>query len=157
MDGNHSLERCAQATGATLHAVFDELVEQRVLLEGIVLKTNMVVAGAQSSKQADVGTVAAATIRLLRETVPAAVPGIAFLSGGQSPELATAHLAAMVALGPHPWEITFSFGRALVDPALRAWHGDADLVTAGQDALAARARANSDARLISATFEGSAG
>jgi fructose-bisphosphate aldolase, class I len=158
MDGNHSLERSAQATRATLHAVFDELVEQRVLLEGIVLKTSMVVAGAQSSKQADVGTVAAATIRLLRETVPAAVPGIAFLSGGQSPELATAHLATMVALGPHPWEITFSFGRALVDPALRAWHGDADLVSAGQDALADRARANSDARLNSATFEeGSAG
>ncbi len=147
MDGNHSLERSAQATGATLYAVFDELVEQGVLLEEIVLKPNMVVTGAQSSQQADVETVAAATIRLLRQTIPAAVPGIAFLSGGQGPELATAHLAAMVALGPHPWEITFSFGRALVDPALHAWRGDADRVSAGQEALAARARANSEARL----------
>ena len=157
MDGNHSLERSAQTTGTTLHAVFDELVEQGVLLEEIVLKTNMVVTGAQSSQQADVETVAAATIRLLRQTVPAAVPGIAFLSGGQSPELATAHLAAMVALGPHPWEITFSFGRALVDPALHAWHGDAARVSAGHEALAARARANSEARSTSATFEASAG
>jgi fructose-bisphosphate aldolase class I len=146
MDGNHSLERSGQATGAALHAVFHQLVEQGVVLEEIVLKPNMVVSGAQSLQQADVGAVAAATIRLLRETVPAAVPGIAFLSGGQSPELATAHLAAMVALGPHPWQITFSFGRALVDPALHAWHGDADRVVAGHEALAARARANSEAR-----------
>jgi fructose-bisphosphate aldolase, class I len=146
MDGNHSLEQSGQATGAALHAVFHHLVEQGVVLEEIVLKTNMVVSGAESLHQADIGTVAAATIRLLRETVPAAVPGIAFLSGGQSPELATAHLAAMLALGPHPWQITFSFGRALVDPALHAWHGDADRVVAGQEALAARARANSEAR-----------
>jgi fructose-bisphosphate aldolase, class I len=155
MDGNHSLERTAQATGATLHAVFDGLVEQGVRLEEIILKTNMVVAGAQSSQQADTEAVAIATIRLLRQAVPPAVPGIAFLSGGQSPQLATAHLAAMIALGPHPWEVTFSFGRALVDPALQAWRGDADRVSAGQEALAARARANSEARLNPATFEAS--
>jgi len=157
MDGDHSLERTAQATGRTLRAVFGALVEQGVSLEEMILKTNMVVSGAQSAQQADVETVAAATVRLLRQTVPAAVPGIAFLSGGQSPELATAHLAAMVALGPQPWEITFSFGRALVDPALQAWRGEAGQVRAGQEALAARARANSEARLTSAAFGASAG
>lgn len=147
MDGGHSLEQCEEATVATLRAVFTELVEQGVLLDAIVLKPNMIVAGSDSPRQAGVERVAAATIGALRRTVPAAVPGIAFLSGGQSPEVATAHLAAMIALGPHPWEVTFSFGRALVDPALHAWRGRADQVGAGQEALAARARANSEARV----------
>jgi len=126
--------------------LFGELVAQGACLEGMVLKPNMVVPGNEAPQQATVETVAAATIGLLRRTVPAAVPGIAFLSGGQGPELATAHLAAMVALGPHPWEVTFSFGRALVGPALEAWHGDPGRVSAGHEALAARSRANSEAR-----------
>jgi fructose-bisphosphate aldolase class I len=157
MEGKHCMERCAEVTEATLRAVFRELIEQGVLLEGIVLKPNMIVAGIESSQQAGVETVAAATIGVLRRTVPAAVPGIAFLSGGQSPELATAHLAAMVAMGPHPWELTFSFGRALVDPALHAWRGDPDRVVAGQEALAARSRANSEARRTQAALEARAG
>jgi fructose-bisphosphate aldolase class I len=146
MDGRHSLEQCEVATEVTLRAVFGELVDQGVCLEGMVLKPNMVVPGSEAPQQATVETVAAVTIGLLRRTVPAAVPGIAFLSGGQGPELATAHLAAMVALGPHPWEVTFSFGRALVEPALMAWHGDPQRLSAGQEALAARACANSEAR-----------
>jgi fructose-bisphosphate aldolase, class I len=146
MEGRHSIERCEEATEATLHAVFRDLAEQGVSLEGIVLKPNMVVPGNDSAQQAGIETVAATTIGVMRRTVPAAVPGIAFLSGGQGPELATAHLASMVALGPHPWELTFSFGRALVDPALEAWRGSPDRVGAGQEALAARARANSEAR-----------
>jgi fructose-bisphosphate aldolase class I len=147
MEGSHTLEQCEEATIAVLRAVFEQLVEQGVRLDGIVLKPNMVVPGSECPRQASVKMVAAATIGVLRRTVPAAVPGIAFLSGGQGPELATAHLAAMVALGPHPWEVTFSFGRALVDPALQAWRGRADQVRVGQEALAARARANSEARL----------
>jgi fructose-bisphosphate aldolase, class I len=146
MVGAHSLEQCEEATSAALRAVFGELVEQGVVIGGIVLKPNMIVAGSESSRQAEVGMVASTTIGVLRRTVPAAVPGVAFLSGGQSPELATANLAAMVASGPHPWELTFSFGRALVDPALEAWRGDAGRVGAGQEALAARSRANSEAR-----------
>jgi fructose-bisphosphate aldolase class I len=157
MEGKHSMERCEEVTEAALRAVFSELVEQEVLLDGIVLKPSMIVAGAESSQQAGVQTVAAATIGVLRRTVPAAVPGIAFLSGGQGPELATGHLAAMVAMGPHPWELTFSFGRALVDPALNAWRGQADRVGAGQEALAARSRANSEARRTRAALEARAG
>jgi fructose-bisphosphate aldolase class I len=157
MEGKHSMERCEEVTEATLRVVFRELVEQEVLLDGLVLKPNMIVAGAESSQQAEVQTVAAATIGVLRRTVPAAVPGIAFLSGGQGPELATAHLAAMVATGPHPWELTFSFGRALVDPALNAWHGRPNRVGAGQEALAARSRANSEARRIQPALEARAG
>lgn len=146
MDGEHSLQRCQEVTEATLHAVFDALVDLGVELEGIVLKPNMVLPGAQAPRQASVEEVAAATVATMRRCVPAAVPGIAFLSGGQGPETATAHLEAMNALGPHPWELTFSFGRALVDPALRAWAGDPDRVAAGQAALAERARANAEAR-----------
>lgn len=157
MEGNHSLERCQEVTEATLRRVFADLVEQGVVLDGIVLKPNMVVAGEECTRQAGVEMVAGSTITLLRRTVPPAVPGIAFLSGGQSPQLATAHLAAMVALGPHPWEVTFSFGRALVDPALNAWRGNASQVGAGQEALAARARANSEARRTRLALEASAG
>ncbi len=144
MDGDHSLERCAEVTETTLRMVFAALAEQGVQLEGIVLKPNMVVAGKDAPHQADVVEVAEATLACLRRTVPAAVPGIAFLSGGQSAEVATAHLQAMAAAGPHPWELTFSFGRALQDPALVAW-GGAD-AGAGQGALAQRARCNGAAR-----------
>lgn len=146
MEGDHTLERCREVTEATLGAVFDELVEQGVELERMVLKPNMVLPGLQCPRQASVEEVAQATVAAMRRCVPAAVPGIAFLSGGQGPELATAHLRAMNALGPHPWELTFSFGRALVDPALKAWGGDAARVEAGQRALAERARANAEAR-----------
>jgi fructose-bisphosphate aldolase, class I len=144
MDGDHPLERCAAATEATLRAVFAALGEQDVELEAIVLKPNMVVAGKEAPRQAGVEEVAEGTLACLRRTVPAAVPGVAFLSGGQSAELATAHLQAMAAAGPHPWELTFSYGRALQDPALAAWGGaDAE---AGQTALAQRARCNGAAR-----------
>jgi fructose-bisphosphate aldolase class I len=144
MDGDHSLERCAEVTEATLRATFAALAEQGVELEGIVLKPNMVVAGKEAPRQREVAEVAEATLACLRRTVPAAVPGIAFLSGGQSAEVATAHLQAMAAAGPHPWELTFSYGRALQDPAIVAWGGaDAE---AGQAALAERARCNGAAR-----------
>jgi fructose-bisphosphate aldolase class I len=146
MDGDHSLERCEEATEATLRSVFAQLAEQGVCLDGMVLKPNMIVAGNERSRGAGVVRVAAATVEVLRRTVPAAVPGIAFLSGGQGADLATVHLGVMTALGPHPWELTFSFGRALVDPALKAWRGDPERVGAGQNALAERARANSEAR-----------
>ncbi len=144
MEGDHPLERCAEVTEATLRAVFAALADQGVELEEIVLKPNMVVAGKEAPRQAAVTEVAEATLACLHRTVPSAVPGIAFLSGGQSAEVATAHLQAMAAAGPNPWELTFSFGRALQDPALVAWGGkDAD---AGQAALAQRARCNGAAR-----------
>lgn len=144
MDGDHPLERCAEVTEATLRRTFAALADQGVELEGIVLKPNMVVAGKEAPRQPGVTEVAQATLACLRRTVPAAVPGVAFLSGGQSAELATAHLQALAAAGPHPWEITFSYGRALQDPALVAWAGaDTD---AGQAALARRARCNGAAR-----------
>jgi fructose-bisphosphate aldolase class I len=144
MDGDHPLERCAEVTEATLRTVFAALADQGVELEGIVLKPNMVVAGKEAPRQAGVEEVAEATLACLRRTVPAAVPGVAFLSGGQSAEMATAHLQALAAAGPHPWELTFSYGRALQDPALAAW-GGAD-TGAGQAALAQRARCNGAAR-----------
>jgi fructose-bisphosphate aldolase, class I len=145
MDGDHSIDRCASVTDLTLQIVFGELREQGVLLEGIVLKPNMVVPGANCLEQVSAEAVASATLQVLRRTVPAAVPGIAFLSGGQSAEVATAHLAALNAVGTHPWQLTFSFGRALVDPALQAWRGNPECVPAGQHALATRARANAEA------------
>lgn len=146
MDGDHDLERCRQATETTLRAVFSSLAEQEVSFDGIILKPNMITTGNRCPQQASIESVSRATISVLRNTVPAAIPGIAFLSGGQPPEQATAHLRAMVALGPHPWELTFSFGRALVDLPLRAWLGDRSRVAAGHEALAAGALANADAR-----------
>lgn len=146
MDGGHSIERCAEVTETVLHTFFDQLAQQGVLLEGMVLKPNMVLPGKDAPRQASVEEVAEATVTVLRRGVPAAVPGIAFLSGGQGEELATAHLAAMNRLGPLPWELSFSFGRALVDPALNAWRGNAAQSGAGQDALAGRASANAMAR-----------
>ena len=146
MDGDHTIGRCAEVTERVQHAVFAELVAQGVALEGIVLKPNMVVSGAAAVPQATVDEVADATLRVLRRTVPAAVPGIAFLSGGQSPELATAHLQALAARGPHPWQLTFSYARALQDPALAAWSRDGARPDVAREALLGRVRANGLAR-----------
>ncbi|MBD1553546.1 class I fructose-bisphosphate aldolase [Pseudomonas typographi] len=142
MDGDHSLARCAEVTERTLHAVFAELTAQGVLLEGMLLKPNMVTSGADSSEQAGVEAVAEATLAALLRCVPAAVPGIAFLSGGQTPELASAHLNAMHQGRPLPWALTFSYGRALQQPALTAWNGEPANVEAAQQALSQRAAYN---------------
>jgi fructose-bisphosphate aldolase class I len=147
MEGDHTLERCFEATEATLRAVFEALRAQRVRLEGMLLKPNMVVPGQDCARQASVTDVAAATVACLRRTVPAAVPGVVFLSGGQSDERATAHLNAMNAPGaPHPWALSFSYGRALQAAPLRAWGGDPARVARGQEAFHRRARLTSAAR-----------
>ena len=148
MDGRHGLERAFEVTEATLVRVFAALREQRVLLENLLLKPNMVVPGADSDRQASVREVADATVRCLRRTVPAAVPGIVFLSGGQGPQTATAHLNAMNAgRVVHPWPLSFSFARALQSPALEAWRGDPRNVEAGQRAFLHRARCTAAASL----------
>jgi fructose-bisphosphate aldolase class I len=146
MDGDHAIERCAEVTVATLGEVFDALREHRVALEGMLLKPNMVLSGKSCPQQAGVEEVAEATVRCLRRAVPAAVPGIVFLSGGQTPEVATAHLNAMNALGQHPWQLSFSYGRALQDEALKAWGGQAAGVSAGQKAFLRRSRCVGAAR-----------
>ncbi|MSP11340.1 MAG: fructose-bisphosphate aldolase class I [Chloroflexi bacterium] len=146
MDGNHTLERCAAVTEDTLHIVFSYLKKHKVILEGMLLKPNMVVSGKDCLQQASVAEVAAATVRTLRRVVPAAVPGIVFLSGGQGPEEATEHLNAMNALGYHPWELSFSYGRALQEPVLEAWRGQADKVQAAQQSFFHRAKLNGAAR-----------
>ncbi len=146
MDGGHDIGRCEETTTAVLKSVFSELHEARVALEGMLLKPNMVVAGKDSPKQASAQEVAEATIRCLRRTVPSAVPGIVFLSGGQSPELATEHLNAMNAMGVHPWEVSFSFARALQEPPLKIWKGSPASVQAAQKQFYHRARCNSAAR-----------
>jgi fructose-bisphosphate aldolase class I len=147
MDGDHTIERCVEVTEATLHTVFAALDRQRVSPEGMLLKPNMVLSGKSCPRQAGVQEVAEATIRSLRRTVPAAVPGIVFLSGGQSDELATAHLNAMNAMAEtHPWQLSFSYGRALQAAAQKAWKGDAGRIAAGQKAFQHRARLNSLAR-----------
>lgn len=138
MEGDHTIDRCYRETSAALQCVFSELDLHRVILEGIVLKPNMVLPGAQSPDQVSVEAVADATLSCLKEHVPAAVPGIAFLSGGQSPERSTAHLNAMNVKGGAPWRLTFSFGRGLQDPALKAWGGKASNAEAAQLALAHR-------------------
>ena len=146
MDGAHSIQRHMEVTTAALQSVFRALVEHRVVLEGMLLKPNMVLSGTTCSQQADVSTVADATLRCLRENVPAAVPGIVFLSGGQGDIDATAHLNAMNVLNQVPWQLSFSFGRALQAPALSQWAGKAANVPAAQRALLHRARCNSAAR-----------
>ncbi|MDA0747157.1 MAG: fructose-bisphosphate aldolase class I [bacterium] len=146
MEGEHTIERCEQVTETTLRCVFDELLTMRVHLEGIVLKPSMVLAGTDCPVQAGVEEVAEATVRCFQRTVPSAVPGIAFLSGGQSPELSTAHLSAMNALGDHPWELSFSYGRALQDPARAAWKGKVGNVAAAQNVFYHRASCNGAAR-----------
>lgn len=142
MDGANSIERCEEVTDAVLDTVFAELKQQGVLLEGMLLKPNMVIAGKSCPQQAGVAQVAEATLRCLNRRVPAAVPGIVFLSGGQSDELATAHLDAMNKRGPQPWKLSFSYGRALQAPALAAWRGENDNIPAAQQAYYKRARNN---------------
>jgi fructose-bisphosphate aldolase class I len=144
MDGDHTIERCAEVTRAALEHLLAELDEAGVDLAGIVLKPNMVVPGTTSGQQASPEEVAEATVTTLRAVLPETLAGVAFLSGGQSPEVATENLAAMQK-HETPWPLTFSFGRALVDPALKAWHGDSALISAGQQALAGRVQPNSAA------------
>jgi fructose-bisphosphate aldolase class I len=144
MDGDHTIERCAEVTRAALEYLLAELDEAGVDLAGTVLKPNMVVPGTTSGQQASPEEVAEATVTTLRAVLPETLAGVAFLSGGQSPEVATANLAAMQK-HETPWPLTFSFGRALVDPALKAWHGDSALISAGQQALAGRVQPNSAA------------
>ncbi|MGH3836002.1 MAG: class I fructose-bisphosphate aldolase [Pseudonocardiaceae bacterium] len=150
MDGDHTIDRCADATTATLKLLLFELEDAGVDLAGTVLKPNMVVPGSTSGQQASPEEVAERTVATLLAVLPETLAGVAFLSGGQSPEVATANLAAMQQ-HTTPWPLTFSFGRALVDPALKAWHGDPALVAEGQQALADRVRPNSAAvALVSA-------
>lgn len=146
MDGDHSLEAAEEATVRTLREVFDELAKQRVELESMVLKPNMVVAGKDHPQQPSSADVAEATVRALKRTVPSAVPGIAFLSGGQSDEDATVNLNAINQLGPLPWQVTFSFGRGLLAPALHEWVGRAEKFDSAQQVLAHRAKLNGAAR-----------
>jgi fructose-bisphosphate aldolase, class I len=143
MDGEHDIDRCNEVTMRVLNKTFQELRVQRVALEGMILKPNMVISGKKSAKQASVDEVAEKTIRLLKACVPAAVPGIAFLSGGQSDEDATAHLDAMNRIGGLPWPLTFSYGRALQAAPQKAWSGKAENTAAGQRAFTHRARMNS--------------
>jgi fructose-bisphosphate aldolase, class I len=146
MDGDHPIERCDVATRDTLDEVFAALRRHRVRLDGMLLKPNMVVSGSDSPTQAGVDQVAAATLACLRDGVPASVPGIVFLSGGQSDQAATAHLNAMNRLGGAPWQLSFSYGRALQAPALKAWKGDPANARAAQQAFLHRARLNGAAR-----------
>ncbi|WP_136660893.1 class I fructose-bisphosphate aldolase [Nitratireductor sp. XY-223] len=139
--GDHSIDRCYTVTEQVLRTVFAELYDARVALEGMVLKPNMVIDG-KNARNASVDEVAEKTVRCLKATVPAAVPGIAFLSGGQSDEEATAHLSAMNAGYDVPWQLTFSYGRALQAACLKAWGGKPENVAAGQRAFAHRARMN---------------
>jgi fructose-bisphosphate aldolase, class I len=140
MDGDHSIDRCAEVTERVLERVFDQLFEHRILLEGMVLKPNMVISGKKAANRAPPQTVAEATVRVLKRHVPPAVPGIAFLSGGQSPAEATLHLSLINQLGPLPWSITFSYGRALQDEALKAWGGAGANFAAGQKEFLRRAK-----------------
>jgi len=146
MDGDHSIDQSAKATGRVLQAVYTELHDQRVDLRGTLLKPNMVLTGYDAAERAPADAVSEATLEVLYRHVPAAVPGIVFLSGGQSDEDATAHLSAMNASGPHPWQLSFSYGRALQAPALKAWAGSSDNVEAAQRAYHHRAKMNSAAR-----------
>ena len=145
-DGTHTIEQSATATGRVLQAVYTELHDQRIDLYGTLLKPNMVLSGYDASDRAGADEVAEATLDVFLRHVPAAVPGIVFLSGGQSDEDATAHLNAMNARGPHPWQLSFSYGRALQAPALKAWGGKPENVEAAQRAYYHRAKMNSAAR-----------
>ncbi|MET0986677.1 MAG: class I fructose-bisphosphate aldolase [Steroidobacteraceae bacterium] len=146
MDGAHDIARCEEVTGTTLASVFKALHDHRVRLEGIVLKPNMVISGKKASSRASAQQVAEATVRCLRRHVPSAVPGIAFLSGGQSAAEASEHLSLMNKIGSLPWQLTFSYGRALQDEALKAWGGKPENVAAGQKAFVRRAKFNGLAR-----------
>jgi len=146
MDGTHTIERSYDVTAAVLEAVFRSLYDQRIELEGMLLKPNMVLPGYESPKQVADDEIAATTVRCFRHVVPAAVPGIVFLSGGQSDEEATSRLNAMNRMGPHPWELSFSYGRALQQAALKAWKGADANREAAQRAYYHRAKMNSLAR-----------
>ncbi len=146
MDGDHTLARCAEVTEVTLREVFAQLARQHVVLEATLLKPNMVLPGEGCPDQATDDEIAVATIDTMRRTVPAAVPGLVFLSGGQTDQQATSRLDAMNRRGPQPWELSFSFGRALQGPVLRAWGGDPGHRTTAQDALRHRAALNGAAR-----------
>ncbi len=146
MDGDHTIERCEEVTTITLEAVFAELFAAGVLLEGILLKPNMILSGKSCSEQAGVQEIAEATIRVLKRTVPSAVPGIVFLSGGQTPSQATENLSAMNAIGGFPWELSFSYGRALQEETLKAWVGKPENTAAAQKTFYRRAKLNSMAR-----------
>ena len=147
MDGAHDMDRCYQVSEFVVKETFEQLYEQRIALEGMVLKPNMVVPGKKSGQRASVEEVAERTVRLLKNCVPPAVPGIAFLSGGQSDEEATAHLDAMNRLGELPWHLTFSYGRALQAAPQKAWSGKSENVAAAQRAFIHRARMNGLAAL----------
>lgn len=142
MDGAHDIDTCYDVTKATLVKLYDELYAARVNLEGTILKPNMVISGKKAARKASAEEIAEKTIKLFRETVPAAVPGIAFLSGGQSDEEATANLNAINAIGPHPWKLTFSYGRALQAAPQKAWSGKVENLGAGQAAFTHRAYMN---------------
>lgn len=146
MDGDHTINRCEEITSEVLRAVFEALSDHRVVLEAILLKPNMITPGDKCLERASVEEIAAATIRCLRRYVPSAVPGIVFLSGGQSEIQATTHLNAINSLGKVPWELSFSFGRALQSSALKAWNGDPGQVSAAQKAFYHRAKCNGFAR-----------
>ena len=146
MDGDHTIERHFEVTETALKTVFHALFEHRVRLEAMLLKPNMVLSGDDCSQQASVTQVAEMTLRCMSRTVPVAVPGIVFLSGGQSDVLATQHLNALNQLGKAPWQLSFSFGRALQAPALKAWKGERENIAAAQQTLHHRARCNSAAR-----------
>ena len=145
-DGTHTLEQSSKATGRVLQALYTELHDQRIDYRGTLLKPNMVLSGYEASDRAGVDEVAEATLALFYKHVPASVPGIVFLSGGQTDEDATAHLNAMNARGPHPWQLSFSYGRALQAPALKAWGGKEENVEAAQRAYYHRAKMNGAAR-----------
>jgi len=147
MDGDHDIDRCYQVTEMVLKLQFEQLYYQRVALEGMVLKPNMVVPGKKSAKRASVEEVADKTLRVLKACVPASVPGIAFLSGGQSDEEATAHLDAMHRMGPLPWRVSFSYGRALQHAPQTTWSGKSENVAAAQRAFNHRAMMNGLAAL----------
>jgi fructose-bisphosphate aldolase class I len=143
MDGDHSIERCEEVTGEALDIVFQELQEHGVELEGIILKPNMVISGSKAANRASPSEVAEATIRCLKKHVPSSVPGIAFLSGGQTSEEATDHLSLMNKFGDLPWELSFSYGRALQASPLNIWSGNEENYAAAQKALLKRAHLNS--------------
>jgi fructose-bisphosphate aldolase, class I len=142
LDGNHTVERCEEVTEATLRATYAAMAAHNVSLEHLILKTSMVVSGKECPRQANVDEVAERTVRVLKRTVPAAQPGIVFLSGGQSDEAATAHLNAMAAMKGLPWPLTFSYSRALQNPALKAWRGQSSNAAAAQKAFHHRAHMN---------------
>ncbi|HET9033204.1 MAG TPA: class I fructose-bisphosphate aldolase [Dokdonella sp.] len=148
LDGSHDIDECYEVTEATLRSLFASLYEQNVFLEGTILKASMVLAGKDCEEQSDIDDVADATIRCLKASVPASLPGIVFLSGGQSDELATAHLNAMNQQGPHPWPLSFSYGRAMQQAALKLWGKDmAANFAEAQATVAQRARENGLAAL----------